>query len=193
MDSHNGQTIESPSSIKGTIIPSLIQFGHLVNPLMTLFQNYNIYCGVSWYLFRHQLFTLNKNEIIVFFLTLRIMKVLHIDDSPEICALYSDMFTVDHHSVRSVNSGKEGLELVLKNNYDLILLDMCMPKYSGFDFLLDLKHRRPSELSKVVVVSALEMNSIQEQELLDLGIRSILRKPISLDSLLSQIEQAVSF
>ena len=47
---------------------------------------------------------------------------------------------------------------------------MCMPKYSGVDFLLDLKHRRPSELSKVVIVSALEMEPTQEQELLNLGI-----------------------
>ncbi len=50
------------------------------------------------------------------------MKILHIDDSPEICELYSDMFTADHHSVRSVSSGREGLDLVLKNNYDLNLL-----------------------------------------------------------------------
>jgi len=64
-----------------------------------------------------------------------------------------------------------------------------MPKYSGVDFLLDLKHRRPTELSKVVIVSALEMSTNQEEELLNLGIRSILRKSISVQGLLSQIEQ----
>ena len=36
------------------------------------------------------------------------MKVLHIDDSPQICDLYKDMFTADDHSVRSINSGKKG-------------------------------------------------------------------------------------
>jgi CheY-like chemotaxis protein len=68
-----------------------------------------------------------------------------------------------------------------------------MPKYSGVDFLLDLKHRRPTQLSKVVIVSALEMSSLQEQELLNLGIRSILRKPISVQGLLSQIQQKIAF
>ena len=93
----------------------------------------------------------------------------------------------------SVSDGKAGLELAVYKDYDLILLDMCMPKYSGVDFLLDLKHRRPSELSKVIIVSSLEMNLIQEQELLKLGIRSILRKPISVQNLLSQIEQEITF
>ena len=93
----------------------------------------------------------------------------------------------------SVSDGKAGLELAVYKDYDLILLDMCMPNYSGADFLLDLKHRRPTELSKVVIVSALEMNPLQEQELLNLGIRSVLRKPISVQRLLSQIEEKVVF
>ena len=91
------------------------------------------------------------------------------------------------------SDGKAGLELAVYKDYDLILLDMCMPKYSGVDFILDLKHRRPSELSKVIIVSSLEMNPIQEQELLKLGIRSILRKPISVQNLLSKIEQEITF
>jgi len=68
-----------------------------------------------------------------------------------------------------------------------------MPKYSGVNFLLDLKHRHPTELSKVVIVSALEMNTTKEEKLLNLGIRSILRKSISVQRLLSQIEQEVTF
>ena len=86
-------------------------------------------------------------------------------------------------------------ELAVYKEYDLILLDMCMPKYSGakVDFLLDLKHRRPTMLSKVVIVSALEMSTMQEQELLNLGIRAVMRKPISVQGLLSQIEQEITF
>jgi DNA-binding response OmpR family regulator len=92
----------------------------------------------------------------------------------------------------SVMDGRAGLELAVYHEYDLILLDMCMPNYSGADFLLDLKFRKPSELSKVVIVSALEMSLRQEQELLNLGIRAVLRKPISIQSLISEIEQKIS-
>jgi len=121
------------------------------------------------------------------------MKILHIEDVPEISQIFADILSTKNYDFDSVSDGRAGLELAVYQDYDLILLDMCMPKYSGVDFLLDLKHRRPSELSKVVIVSALEMNLTQEQELLNLGIRSVLRKPISVQGLLSQIEQEVVF
>jgi DNA-binding response OmpR family regulator len=121
------------------------------------------------------------------------MKILHIEDVPEISQIFEDILSTKNHDFDSVSDGRAGLELAVYKDYDLILLDMCMPQYSGVDFLLDLKHRRPTELSKVVIVSALEMNPTQEQELLNLGIRSVLRKPISVQGLLSQIEQKVVF
>ncbi len=121
------------------------------------------------------------------------MRILHVEDVSEISQVFADILTAKNYEFDSVSDGKAGLELAVYKDYDLILLDMCMPKYSGVDFLLDLKHRRPSELSKVIIVSSLEMNPIQEQELLKLGIRSILRKPISVQNLLSNIEQEITF
>ena len=105
------------------------------------------------------------------------MKILHIDDSPEICKLYEDMFTLDHHSTTSVSNGKQGLELVVKNDYDVIFLDVCMPNYSGMDFLADLKNTRPSELKKVILLSVLEYNQSQVKGFLKFGIHSVERKP----------------
>ena len=121
------------------------------------------------------------------------MRILHIEDVPEISQIFADILSTNNYDFDSISDGKAGLKLAVNKDYDLILLDMCMPKYSGVDFLLDLKARRPTELSKVVVVSALEMTKLQEQELLNLGIRNILRKPISVQALLSQIEQEVTF
>jgi DNA-binding response OmpR family regulator len=121
------------------------------------------------------------------------MKILHIDDVSEISRVFEEILSPKNYEFESISDGKKGLDLVIANDYDLILLDMCMPKYSGVDFLLDLKHSRPSELSKVVIVSSLEMSPTQEQELLKLGIFSILQKPISIQSLLDKIEQKIIF
>lgn len=111
------------------------------------------------------------------------MNVLHVDDSREICELYSDMFAKDNHVIKSVNNGREGLDLVLKNNYDLILLDMCMPNYNGLDFLQDLKILRPTELKKVVVVSVLNFNEKQIKELIEFGVHSVEEKPSDFKSI----------
>jgi len=108
------------------------------------------------------------------------MEILQIDDSTVICDLYSDMLGSRGHSISSVNDGKEGLELVIKNDYDLIFLDMCMPGYSGMNFLADLKNQRPSELKKVVIISRLELDDSQLDELSQFGIHSIQQKPSDL-------------
>lgn len=111
------------------------------------------------------------------------MKVLHVDDSPEICQLYADMLATENHEVQSVNNGREGLDLVLKKDYDLILLDICMPKYSGMEFIHDLKAKRPSELKKVIIVSVLELSESHRNELLKLGIHSVEEKPSTIQKL----------
>ena len=112
-----------------------------------------------------------------------LMNILHVDDSPEICQLYADMLSIDNHKVESINDGREGLELALQKDYDLILLDVCMPKYSGMEFIYDLKAKRPSEIKKVIVVSVLELNQSQQKELLKLGIHSIEEKPSTIQKL----------
>lgn len=116
------------------------------------------------------------------------MKILHIEDIPEISEIFSDILKTKNHDFDSATDGKKGLDLVLKNHYDLILLDMCMPNYSGIDFLLDLRDKKPSEIRKVVVVSSLELDEYQTKFLIDLGVRSIRQKPISVQNLLSQLE-----
>ena len=108
------------------------------------------------------------------------MQILQVDDSPLICQLYSDLLGSRNHSVEAVNDGKEGLDLVTKNDYDLILLDMLMPTYGGMQFLNDLKEKKPSELKKVIVISQLEFNEDDNKELLDFGKRSIQKKTLDI-------------
>lgn len=120
------------------------------------------------------------------------VKIIHIEDTPEISKIFSDILTTKNHDFDSASDGRKGLELVVANNYDLILLDMCMPNYSGMDFLLDLKDRRSSEIKKVVVISALELDRYQRNFLMNLGVSSIHKKPISVQNLISQIEQHVA-
>jgi len=114
-----------------------------------------------------------------------IVKILHIEDSREISDIFADILKPANHDFESVTDGKLGLELVLENNYDLILLDMGLPHYTGFDLLADLKIHKPSEIRKVVVVTGLELKHAQKEYLLNLGIHSIQEKPISIQRILS--------
>ena len=112
-----------------------------------------------------------------------IMEILHVDDSPEICQLYAEMLALGNNHVTSVNDGRKGLELVLKNDYDLILLDICMPNYSGMEFIYDLKAKQPSKLKKIIIVSVLELTESHKTELIKLGIHSVEEKPATIQKL----------
>lgn len=111
------------------------------------------------------------------------MKILHIDDSSGISGLYNDVFSDENHTIQSVNSGKEGLDLVFENDFDLILLDMCMLSYREMDFLRDLKNQQPKDLRKVVVLNAQKFSTTYIKELLKMGIHSVEEKPIELQKL----------
>ena len=76
------------------------------------------------------------------------MKILHIEDVPEISQIFADILSTKNYDFDSVSHGRAGLELAIYKDYDLILLDMCMPKYSGVDFLLDLKIKKTLRIIK---------------------------------------------
>jgi CheY-like chemotaxis protein len=111
------------------------------------------------------------------------MNILHIDDSPEICQLYSDYYSQKNHNITSETDARKGLELVLENDYDIILLDMCMPQYDGMKFLHDLEQKKPSELRKIIVTSALSFDEKQTKDLKKFGIRSVKEKPSHIQKL----------
>ena len=113
------------------------------------------------------------------------MKILHIEDNQEISAIFSDILKIADHNFESTVDGREGLEMVLKNNYDVILLDIGLPHYTGFDFLVDLKINKASEIRKVIIVTSLQLEEYQTQFLMNLGIHSIEVKPISVQRILS--------
>ncbi len=56
------------------------------------------------------------------------MKILHVEDVPEISQIFEDIPSTKNYDFDSVSDGRAGLELVVCKDYDLILLDTCMPK-----------------------------------------------------------------
>jgi len=66
-------------------------------------------------------------------------KVLIIDDDLYIRDLYSEILSEDGYEVESAVDGVDGLERIAKTKFDLILLDLMMPKLDGLGVLKALK------------------------------------------------------
>ncbi len=115
------------------------------------------------------------------------MKILQIDDNDDIRTFVELAVTSMGHEFKSVNNGKQGVEMITTNQYDMVLLDLSMPDFSGIDVIDDLVEKKLINKQRVVVFSASSNDANQIQELIDKGVHSFLPKPVDLDELMDKI------
>lgn len=81
-----------------------------------------------------------------------------------------------------INNGIEGLEAIRNNGFDLILLDIAMPQFSGVDVISSLKKDGIFESRNIVIFTASSDPNLLK-ELGNSGAKEILKKLCSLDDL----------
>ncbi len=105
-------------------------------------------------------------------------KILVIDDDEDIRNIYNDFLTQKGYVVDLAKDGQEGLQKILEGGYDLILLDIMMPKIDGLGILKALKDKAPGSnvyTGNIVVLSVLNQPYIIEQAMA-LGAKGYLNK-----------------
>lgn len=116
------------------------------------------------------------------------MKVLIIDDNENITDAIKDFFELENIECKSVNNGYDGLLEIKKQHYDLILLDIAIPEFTGFDILKELKKDQIKN-NNIVIFTASVFKPEELEEYLDVGIKEILKKPVSLEKLEVLVEK----
>lgn len=81
--------------------------------------------------------------------------LLLVEDDALLTRLYQKRFTKDGHTVITARDGEEGLELIGKEQPDLVLLDIMMPKLSGLEMLERIKANPETRSVPVVVLTNL--------------------------------------
>ena len=115
------------------------------------------------------------------------MKVLHIDDNQAIRETFADVLAMLDMEVESVDNGRDGVKKILKGSYDVILLDLTMPDFSGFDVLEELS-KQGKNLNNIFALTAMTLSDEQTEFLNKNGIVKILQKPIEVDILCKEIK-----
>lgn len=111
-------------------------------------------------------------------------KILVVDDTPMnlqvICGLLKDNKMI----IDTAESGKECVDLVGDNEYDVIFLDQRMPNMDGVETLNALKLKYPEKLSKTIIIS-LTANALTgvREEMLEAGFTDYLTKPVKLSNM----------
>lgn len=113
--------------------------------------------------------------------------VLIVDDDSPIRILLSAILRRDGYDVSEAADGAEALALLERTEFDVILLDLMMPRMSGGD-LLDHLAGQPTRRRNVIVVTA--ANERQIRGVNNARVRTVLRKPFDLDQLRNEVRDA---
>jgi len=86
-------------------------------------------------------------------------KVLLVEDDVALRDIYSARFTAEGYDVVTAADGEAALTQAVKERPDLIILDVMMPKISGFDVLDILRATPETKATKVIMMTALSQES----------------------------------
>jgi DNA-binding response OmpR family regulator len=120
------------------------------------------------------------------------VKILGIDDNEEINKLFQIAFISSGHEYDYTLSSREGLRLIRENRYDLVLLDLAMPDFSGKDLLESLHREGLSGKQKIIIVTASATIDKDLDQFKDIGVSDCIRKPVDLDFLLARAEEIIA-
>jgi DNA-binding response OmpR family regulator len=112
-------------------------------------------------------------------------KILLVDDDREIIESMRIALDASGFEVIVARDGNQGLAMAERENPDLVILDMMMPKRSGFLVLEKLRRTRPVPL-RVIMITANE-GSRHKAYAEMLGVDDYIRKPFAMDRLLDSV------
>ena len=86
-------------------------------------------------------------------------KIMLVEDDVALRDIYTSRFEAEGYDVAVAADGEQALTVAVKEKPDLILLDIMMPKISGFDVLDILRNTPETKTTKIIVMSALSQTA----------------------------------
>jgi DNA-binding NtrC family response regulator len=117
-------------------------------------------------------------------------RILLVDDEPDILTVFQRTLENEELEVEPARTGEQALEMLEKEAYDLVLLDVCMPTMSGLEVLGKLKERG-IHIPTVVVSGAGSVDLAVQA--IKLGAFDFVQKPIHRERLLITVRNALRY
>ena len=116
-------------------------------------------------------------------------EILVIDDSKLSQKAISDILNNANHNTIEAYNGLEAIEKIKNDNYDLIILDLLMPKMRGIEFLETIKNNNTN--IPVIVLTA-DIQESTKAHCFELGARKFLNKPVKKEELLKAVVEVLN-
>jgi DNA-binding response OmpR family regulator len=118
-------------------------------------------------------------------------RILIVDDDPLLCNLLRMALTREGFETHEVFSGNDALDFLADQMVDLILLDVMMADFNGFDVLRHLRANPDFSLIPVIFLTA-RVDAISQKTGLDIGAVEYLTKPITPDLLVERVRSVLA-
>lgn len=115
-------------------------------------------------------------------------KILVVEDDQFLRELYTDILNAENYSVDSASDGEEGLAKIKVGGYDLILLDIIMPKLDGLEIMKQMQTNPPQKPNKCVVFLTNLDKDEEIKEALKLGNGYLIKSQITPGSLVQEVK-----
>ena len=112
-------------------------------------------------------------------------RILIVEDEAQMRQGLKDNLEFEGYEVDVAEDGEQGLQQVEKNEYNLILLDVMLPKLSGFDVCKEL---RSKGFDRPIIMLTAKGEEIDKVLGLELGADDYITKPFSLRELLARVK-----
>lgn len=112
------------------------------------------------------------------------MKILLVEDDESISKVLKNGLETELFAVDVATDGEEGSSMARSNDYDLIILDVTLPKRSGQEVLADIRNKGKTV---PVLILSIESETDLKVKLLDGGADDYLNKPFSFKELMARI------
>lgn len=113
------------------------------------------------------------------------MKILIVDDEPKLTAYLQEGLEEFGHEVSVAHDGEVGELFALSRNFDVMIVDVNIPKQSGFDLIRQLRAREIN--TPIIILSAMSMLAHKEEGF-EAGANDYLIKPFEFKELLLRIK-----
>lgn len=114
-------------------------------------------------------------------------RILLIDDNQSITEMMSKYLTGKGYECTVANDGRNGLTLIEQEKFDVTLLDLAMPEFTGVDVIEHLYNSGKINGQKIILFTASSVTDEEIQKLIKKGAHSCLKKPVKLEILLKTI------
>ena len=117
-------------------------------------------------------------------------KILCVEDSPATQKFISFTLKYKGYDVVTANDGVEGMEKVANDTFDLIILDIMMPRMNGLEVLKEIKSNPEFKKTPVIMLTS-EKGEEDKANAIKLGASNFLNKPFQPPELLAAVGKII--